>query len=217
MAIMLFDIHVHSDLSPCSNMKIEDIVTRAGQLGLDGVCITDHHTMEIRHAMAEGIQGNGLCVLYGMEYSTPQGDFLLFGPFEDLAPGLDGDLLLSTVRSCGGEAVAAHPFRKSRPGDERVIRSGLCHSVECVNGRNTFQENSAVEQWIRRYRLTRCGGSDAHRLDELGTFGTRFFMPIRSRADLIHALDQGLCRPEMPTGHTPRSLQTPGTGRPHPV
>jgi hypothetical protein len=200
MAIMLFDLHVHTDLSPCSNMNIEDIVVRARERGLDGVCITDHHTMDIRHAVTEGIQANGLHVLFGMEYSTPQGDFLLFGPFEDLAPDLDGDLLLSTVRGCGGAAVAAHPFRASRPADERLIRSGLCHGVECVNGRNTWHENSAAGQWIKRYRLTRCGGSDAHTLDELGTFATRFFEPVRSRADLIGALTQGLCRPETPAG-----------------
>ena len=202
---MLFDLHVHTDLSPCSNMNIEDIVVRARQRGLDGICITDHQTMDIRHAVTEGIQENGLCVLFGMEYSTSQGDFLLFGPFEDLAPDLDGDLLLSTVRDRGGVAVAAHPFRRTRPVDERLIRNGLCCGVERDNGRNTFAENSAAAQWIRRYRLTECGGSDAHTLDELGTFATRFFMPVRSRVDLIQALYQGLCRPEIPAGQAPRS------------
>jgi hypothetical protein len=188
-------------------MNIDDIVVRARQRGLDGICITDHNTMDIRHAIAEGIQENGLCVLFGMEYSTPQGDFLIFGQFEDLASDLDGDLLLSTVRNRGGAAVAAHPFRKARPTDERLVRSSLCCGVERINGRNTFSENSAVERWIRRYRLTQCGGSDAHTLDELGTFATRFFMPVRSRADLIQALDRGLCRPEIPAGQALRSTK----------
>lgn len=202
---MLFDLHVHTALSPCSNMNIADIVDRARERGLDGVCITDHQTMDIRHLFAEGIQENGLCVLFGMEYSTPQGDFLLFGPFENMAPNLDADLLLSTVRDHGGAAVAAHPFRKARPTDERLVRNGLCRGVECVNGRNTSHENAAVDHWVQRYCLARCGGSDAHTLDELGTFATRFHVPIRSRADLIQALDQGLCRPEIPAGQAPRS------------
>jgi predicted metal-dependent phosphoesterase TrpH len=195
---MLFDLHVHTSLSPCANINIEDLVARAMERGLDGVCITDHHTMDIRHVLAEGIQKNGLCVIFGMEYSTPQGDFLLFGPFEDLAPDLDADLLLPSVRDRGGAAVAAHPFRKGRPTDERIIRKGLCHAVECVNGRNTSHENSAVEQWIRRYRLTQCGGSDAHTLSELGTSATRFLVPVQSRVDLIQALRRGLCRPAIP-------------------
>jgi predicted metal-dependent phosphoesterase TrpH len=204
IAIMLFDLHVHTDFSLCSNLNIEDVVARGKERGLDGVCITDHHTMDIRHILAEGVQENGLCVLFGMEYSTPQGDFLLFGAFEKLAPDLSADRLLATVRDIGGAAVAAHPFRKARPADEQLIRKGLCHAVETINGRNTSHENRAVAQWLQRYRLTQCGGSDAHTLDELGTFATRFLVPVRSRADLIGALVQGLCRPEIPAGQAPR-------------
>jgi len=197
MAIMLIDLHVHSALSPCSNMHIEDIVDRALDRGLAGVCITDHQTMEARHLVSEGVQGNGLCVIFGVEYSTPQGDFLLFGPFEDLAPDLDAHRLLAIVHDRGGAAVAAHPFRKARPTDERIIKNGLCHGLECVNGRNAPHENSAVDSW-RHYRLARCGGSDAHRLEELGAFATRVLVPVRKRSDLIHALRSGLCRPEIP-------------------
>jgi predicted metal-dependent phosphoesterase TrpH len=197
---MLFDLHVHTAFSPCGNINIRDVITRAGKRGLDGVCITDHHTMAVRHVIAEGVQENGLCVLFGMEYTTPQGDFLLFGPFEELAPNLSADLLLAMVREKGGTAVVAHPFRKARPADERVVRSGLCHAVEVINGRNTSFENSAVENW-RRYGLTRCGGSDAHAVDELGTFATRFLIPIQTRGDLIQALREGLCRPEIPAAH----------------
>jgi predicted metal-dependent phosphoesterase TrpH len=204
MTVMLFDLHVHTSFSPCGNMNIEDVIARAGRRGLDGVCITDHHTMDIRHVIAEGVQENGLCVLFGMEYSTPQGDFLLFGPFEELAPNLSADLVLAMVHDMGGAAVAAHPFRKARPVDERLVRKGLCHAVEAINGRNTPYENSAVENW-RRYRLSQCGGSDAHTLDELGVFATRFLFPVQSRVDLIQALNQGRCRPEKPTGPAPRS------------
>jgi predicted metal-dependent phosphoesterase TrpH len=197
MATMLFDLHVHTSFSPCGRMNIEDAVARARGLGLDGVCITDHHTMDIRHVIAEGVQENGLCVLFGMEYSTPQGDFLLFGPFEEVASNLSADQVLQTIRDKGGAVVAAHPFRRTRPVDEELVRNGLCHAVEVINGRNTPFENSAVENW-RRYGLAQCGGSDAHTLGELGTFATRFLIPVRTRSELIQALRQGLCRPEIP-------------------
>ncbi len=200
---MLFDLHVHTSLSPCANINIEDLVARAMDRGLDGVCITDHHTMDIGQVIAEGLQENGLCVLIGMEYTTPQGDFLVFGPFEALAPDLSADRLLALVRDQGGAAVAAHPFRQARPVDEGVVRSGLCHAVEVLNGRNTLSENAAVENW-RRYDLNPCGGSDAHTLDELGTFATRFLFPVRSRGDLIRALNRGLCRPEIPAAEPHR-------------
>jgi len=194
--IMLFDLHVHSDLSPCSGMAIGDILDQAKFRGLDGICITDHDAMDIRHQLSEGVQDNGVCVLFGMEYSTVQGDFLLFGPFESLTTDLPADVLLRTVQESGGVAVAAHPFRKLRPTDERIIQNGLCHVVESFNGRNSSEENLAVDDWLRRYHLSQCGGSDAHTTEEIGAFATRLLRPINSRADLIQALKHNLCRPE---------------------
>ncbi len=108
---MLFDLHVHTTVSPCSKLHVGDILKHARTFGLDGVCITDHGTMEAGQHFKEGIQEDGLCVLLGMEYSTLSGDFLLFGPFEELLPGFSDTELLEIVEQAGGVAVAAHPFR----------------------------------------------------------------------------------------------------------
>lgn len=196
---MLIDMHIHTNLSPCSGMTIDDILDQAKIRGLDGVCITDHDTMNIRRQLSEGVQSNGICVLFGMEYSTALGDFLLFGPFETLPTDLPAEVLLRTVQETGGVAVAAHPFRIQRPTDEMVFQKKLCHAVESLNGRNSFAENTAVNDWLHRYDLIQCGGSDAHTPEEVGTFGTRFHSPILSRADLVHALKYNKCRPEIMT------------------
>lgn len=195
---MLVDIHVHTRLSPCSRMRIGELLDHARARGLDGICITDHNLMDVRHVLTEGLQANGLYVFFGMEYSTPQGDFLIFGPFEALPAHLSAAQLLRTVHASGGIAVAAHPFRKARPADEGLIQKGLCGAIETRNGRNTPQENEAAAQWLQRYALTACGGSDAHTVGELGACATRFLVPIQTRADLIQALKQGRCRPEVP-------------------
>ena len=130
-----------------------------------------------------------------MEYSTPQGDFLLFGPFEALPPGMDAGELLQTVNRWGGAAIAAHPFRAARPTAEEIVRSGLCRTVEGINGRNRDFENRQVENWRGCYALNECGGSDAHTLDELGRVVTTFRNPIHSRDELIKALHGGGYRP----------------------
>ena len=193
---MIFDLHIHTTLSHCSRLDIQDAIVCAKERGLDGICITDHHTMDVRHSVSEGIQENGLYVFFGMEYTTSQGDFLLFGPFEHLPSRLPADLLLQTVELQGGIAVAAHPFRVQRPVDERLIHEGLCKAIESINGRNTPMENLAVDTWRRSYDLmTECGGSDAHSLDEVGRFATQFLAPVRSRNDLIRNLKHRLCRP----------------------
>jgi len=193
---MLFDIHVHTKISPCSDLDIAGVLKHAKAFGLDGVCITDHQTMEIRRHLREGIQDDGLCVVFGIEYATAHGDFLLFGPFENISLDLSAIELLNQVRQAGGVAIAAHPFRSNRPVSEHLVREGFCRVVESVNGRNTPIENLQVEKWRKELSLTCCGGSDAHSLDELGTVGTRFSTPVRSRNDLIFAFKNGLCHPE---------------------
>lgn len=186
-------------------MTADEAIMRAKERGLDGICITDHDTMDIRHTLSEGIQENGICVIFGMEYSTSQGDFLVFGSFERLARELPAHQLLQTVERKGGVAVAAHPFRRKRPVNEKIIQEGLCGAIESLNGRNTLTENLAAGRWRRRYDLIECGGSDAHTIVEVGTFATRFFVPIRTRSDLITALKKRRCRPEIPPFVKPRA------------
>ena len=193
---MKFDLHVHTSISACSQLPLADIIDQAQKRGLSGVCITDHDTMEVRHHLQEGIQANGLCIIFGMEYATSDGDFLLFGPYEELQPGLPAPDLLRHVEQTGGVAVAAHPFRHTRPTREYVIDHGLCSIVEAINGRNHPHENDSVGNWHERYGVKQIGGSDAHSLEELGQVTTRFHQAIRSRADLIHALKNSQYSPE---------------------
>ena len=195
---MIFDLHVHTSISPCSRLELPEILAHARDLGLDGVCITDHDCMDARFSVKEGMQPDGLVVIVGMEYATPQGDFLLFGPFEGLKPGLAAPDVLGMVREAGGAAVAAHPCRKTRPADSALSRGGLLAAVERVNGRNTARENAKAREWelaARRQGLSSVAGSDAHALKELGRAPTRFFTPVRNRHQLIDAIHQGKCAP----------------------
>lgn len=200
MSGMRIDLHVHSSISPCSRLSVADILAHARARGLDGVCVTDHDTMDIRFAVREGLQPDGLLLLFGMEYATAQGDFLVFGPFEELVlePGLPAEVVLPLVHKAGGAVVAAHPCRKLRPADELMAKAGLVHCVERVNGRNREAENRQAATWAPRLPAT--AGSDAHRLEELGRAPTRFEDRIRDRAGLIAALKKGRCAPALKQG-----------------
>lgn len=191
MKPMLFDLHVHTTFSSCSQLGPGELLETARAKGLDGVCVTDHDTMAIRHELREGVQSDGLCVIFGMEYTTDDGDFLLFGPFEKLEPGLDASKLLMMVNQSGGMAIAAHPFRKNRQTSEYVVEQGLCKVIEAVNGRNNNNENHRAKAWSDRYQVNSVGGSDAHNVDELGKIVTRFGGPITSRPELVSALKNG--------------------------
>jgi len=185
---MKFDLHVHSEYSPCSSASLSRLIESAPALGLDGLCITDHDTMSAGLTIEEGIQYNGIVVLIGMEYTTESGDFLIFGPFQKIKPGLSAPVLLNTVREAEGIAIGAHPKRGDRPIDEAIFQKGLCNYIEIINGRNSNDENLAAEILLDEYKLRGVGGSDAHSLSELGQSVTVFKNKITSTNDLIDAL-----------------------------
>ncbi len=204
---MRFDIHIHTDISPCSSMSIDTIIETAKARGLDGICITDHNSMDALLSVSEGAQENGICVIVGVEYDTPEGDYLLFGPFSDLswATGLDTDRMLARLRDRGGIAIAAHPFRKDRSVPEYIIAQGLCAAVERYNGRNSGDENSAVEPWVSRYNPVLCGGSDAHEPHEIASYCTDIDADITGRDDFINAVKSGKCVPVIGAGSEGRA------------
>ena len=191
---MLFDLHVHSSLSPCSRLSLAAILENARRLGLDGVCVTDHDTMAAGREVREGVQDDGVCVLVGMEYATPDGDILLYGPFEDVTPGLSAREVLALAHARGGAAVAAHPFRSWRPAGPGILESGRLCAVEVENGRNRPEENVLARRFAARRGLLALCGSDAHSLEELGRRPVRIEAAVRCRADLVAAFAAGLCR-----------------------
>ena len=192
---MLIDLHVHSTHSACSNLSPGDIISKARSRGLDGVCITDHDSTAVLSQISEGFQPDGLLILVGMEYTTPQGDFLIFGNVEGIPVRLDAPALLASVQQLGGAAIAAHPYRGWRPTDITIFEKSLCALVEVKNGRNNPFEDGLAATLALNYGLISVAGSDAHSLAELGAYPTRFTVPIANRDDLVRALNQGCCEP----------------------
>jgi predicted metal-dependent phosphoesterase TrpH len=172
-------------------MSLDQALSRARQLGLDGVCFTDHHSRAAARFINEGVQDNGLVVLVGQEYATDQGDFLLFGPLPELAPSMPAPQLLQMASNAGGVAIAAHPCRQGRSLDPALAASGLLRFIEGVNGRNLVEENHLASGWGRENSLGLVGGSDAHTPEEVGAALTEFKHPVHSQQDLVRALASG--------------------------
>lgn len=186
---MLIDLHVHTDISPCSVLSLEEILHYAPLRGLDGVCLTDHDTMEIEEQLKSVVPVNGLKIFVGMEYTTAQGDYLIFGDFRDLKPGLAARELAHVVRERSGAIIGAHPFRAVRGADLESIVHSPIGVVEGINGRNTNRENLMAQEFARENGLAMCAGSDAHTVEELGGFPTVFDRPVNSVGELIQAVN----------------------------
>jgi PHP family Zn ribbon phosphoesterase len=73
------DLHIHSTLSPCASLEMSprNIVTRARQVGLDIVAITDHNMVENAFYAYELAGETAPLVLFGMELQTMEEIHLL--------------------------------------------------------------------------------------------------------------------------------------------
>lgn len=182
-------MHVHTHFSPCSNINIEQLLQRARDLGLDGVCITDHDSTLSKDVF--GIYNGDLCVIIGMEYTTKEGDFLIFSPHYDIPRGLSAMELFRYTAQIGGISIPAHPFRKTRPINPSILNS--FHIIEVINGRNSYYENELSKNWLKSQgNGTRgIGGSDAHTIEEVGRIVTIFEKNIYNVEDLIRQLYSG--------------------------
>jgi hypothetical protein len=99
--------------------------------------------------------------------------------------------------------MAAHPYRRrfleerdqdreamlERASGDQFFRG--CDAIEGINGRATTLETGFAQELGTRLGLRPTGGSDAHRMAQLGTAATRFQRPIAGLADLIAELRSG--------------------------
>jgi len=186
--IMLIDMHIHTRFSPCSIIRVAQLVKKARETGLDGICITDHDTIASKSVLKNIAEHQSICIIIGMEYTTRKGDFLVFGPVDHIASGMDAEDLMKWSKKEGAILIPAHPFRKERPVDMDILKKSKI--IEGLNGRNRPHENELCQIWLREHgngiKIT--GGSDAHTLEEVGRIVTVFKNNIYNMEDLVKEL-----------------------------
>ena len=72
--LYLYDLHIHSCLSPCANddMTPNNIVNMANLCGLDVIALTDHNSTKNTAAAVKAGKKAGLLVIPGMELTTSE-------------------------------------------------------------------------------------------------------------------------------------------------
>ena len=204
---MLIDLHTHSyPKSDDSFMDVDGLIDRCKHLGLDGVCLTDHDAFWTwDEALALGKRHDFL-VLPGTEVNTDSGHVLVFGLDRYVFGVHKPEFLRRLVDRHGGAIIAAHPYRRrflaepaQNPEARRVMleQAGSdvffkdCDAVESLNGRGSADENGFSQDLRTGLRSPAVGGSDAHRIEQLGTAATRFTRRISGLSDLIAELKRG--------------------------
>lgn len=203
---MLIDLHNHTwPRSHDSVLAPEDLVTRAKELGLDGICLTEHDTVwdpAEAQALAEKLD---FLVIPGVEISTDDGHILAYG-VEKYVFGMHRvGKLAEHVKEHGGCLVAAHPYRRAIPWKDdpeawqkALARAGgnpampHCVALEVLNGRGSERENKFSLELSERMRLPGTAGTDSHASHDIGKVATYFESDrIETWQDLVRELESG--------------------------
>ena len=208
---MIIDLHSHSyPKSDDSFMSVDELIDGAKTLGLDGICLTDHDAFWSRREAAELSQRHGFLALPGSEINTDLGHVLAFG-LERYEFGMHKpEYLRQCVDRVGGALIAAHPYRRrflEQPARRPEARAemlqkarddgffGLCDGIESLNGRGSEEQNRFSGDLGRWLRTNLTAGSDAHRVQQLGTAATEFHRKVECLEDLVSQLRNGSFHP----------------------
>ena len=198
---MIIDIHTHTyPTSVDSFISADELIEQAKSIGLDGVCITDHDGFWDHREVEDLSRRHNFLVLPGCEVTTEEGHLLVYGLRKYIFGMHRATFVKDKLDREEGAMVVAHPYRRTyRKGAhtsesayhemlERASRNhvfNMIDAVEVFNGRGLEEENA----------FSGTGASDAHKLEDLGTYATEFERRITCLEDLITELRAGRFRP----------------------
>ncbi|UCE90960.1 MAG: CehA/McbA family metallohydrolase [Methanobacteriota archaeon] len=187
---MKIDLHTHSTHSNDGTASPAEIVRACRKAGLDGLAITDHNVLT---ASAEAVElggQEGLVVVRGVEISAAEGHVLAYGLSSPVRAGMAVEETIDAVHSAGGIAVAAHPKRfPSGMGLATAMRAPF-DAVEVMNGGSSPRANASALRAAASAGKSKTGGSDAHRLIDVGKAWT-VVEGASSEDDVIQAIVRG--------------------------
>jgi predicted metal-dependent phosphoesterase TrpH len=201
---MKLDLHIHtSRLSPDSRLDPEDAIQAARNMGLDGICFTEHdRAWELADIDQMSIK-HDFPVFRGVEVMVKEGgEILVFGLNINFTTVIDIATLRKMVEDVNGFMIAAHPFRgfpchaitEFEKAADLVMKRPVFDKIDALegyNGRNMEGNNLFACELAQRLGFTTSGGSDAHFIDELGKCITVFDKDLRSEVDLMEELKAG--------------------------
>ena len=199
---LCIDLHVHTRLhSSCSHIDPPALIRQGVKAGLDGLVITEHQyqwTPEELEALVAGADAPGFLVLAGFEYSSTQGDVLIYGlPASAVSlfkPGMPPEQAVRLAHDLGGTCVAAHPTRAGMGFDERIASMPL-DAIEVQSMNLQEHEQRLAAQLAAKLNLRPVAASDAHLPEHVGRYATEFDDVIRSMEDLQESFRRGTFRP----------------------
>jgi predicted metal-dependent phosphoesterase TrpH len=189
--MLKIDMHIHTHYSD-STASVKEVLEVAKRKNLDGVAITDHHTL--RGAQEAQRISRGLIIIPGEELRTSNGEILALGITKPVPKDLSINEAIKRVHLQGGLVIIPHPtlpfFSKLKPEELKRLP---------IDGLEAISAATPLPQYYLRKNLklaTKLGlsitaGSDSHFSETVGDAYTLVRAETREITDILRAIKLG--------------------------
>jgi predicted metal-dependent phosphoesterase TrpH len=169
------DTHVHTCESPDSLADPAQIIRAANRIGLSGIAITDHNTMQgvsaVQRAAARLIRRGQVpdtfFVIPGEEISSSDGHIVGLFLTQEIRSDMTAQETIDAIHAQGGIAIAAHPLlphslgklAKTLPFDGVETMNNAEELAFAVKGHSGGNRRASFYATVDKARI---GSSDAH-------------------------------------------------------
>lgn len=175
--MLKMDSHIHSEYSPDSHSKIDDILKVAKNENIDIIAISDHNTVDGTSEVMQKTRNTDILAIPSIEISSSEGHILGFGCEENIPRDLSPEDTIDRIHDLGGLAIIPHPYC--------FYRHGLLHKTDYKN-----LKIDAIETKNARFIVGYCNGkakklSKTEQISELGASDAHYYKFVGDCYSLI--------------------------------
>jgi hypothetical protein len=185
--VVRVEFHCHTDASPDSLTRVEQLLSACRRKGIDKVIITDHNSIQGAQ-IAQELDPQR--VIIGEEIMTSAGELLAAFVTEEIPAGLAPMAAIERLRAQGAIIGVSHPFDGYRKGAWNLAQlqdiAPFVDAIEVFNARCVHSRfNELAQAFAIQHGLPGVAGSDAHTTYELGK--ALVLVPVFHDADSLRA------------------------------
>ncbi|WP_407376454.1 PHP-associated domain-containing protein [Methanobrevibacter sp.] len=169
--MLKMDSHIHSEYSPDSHSKIDDILKCAQRANIDVIAISDHNTVDGTSEVMKKTKNTDILAIPSIEISSSDGHILGFGCEENVPRGLSPEETIDRIHDLGGLAIVPHPYCFYRHGllHKTDYKNLKIDAIETKNARFIVGYcNRKAKKLSEKENLPTLGASDAHYWEFVG-------------------------------------------------
>jgi len=163
--MLKMDSHIHSEYSPDSQSKIDDILKVAARKNIDVIAISDHNTVDGTSEVVKKTKNTDILAIPSIEISSTEGHILGFGCEENIPRDLTPEDTIDKIHDLGGLAIIPHPYCFYRHGllHNTSYKNLKIDAIETKNARFIIGYcNHKAKKLSKKENLPQLGASDSH-------------------------------------------------------